>query len=377
MCRAWIGSWLLALAVCAACGNSRHAGATGDAKRDAPEERVLHVYNWADYIGSSTIADFERATGIEVVYDVYDSNQLLESKLLSGDTGYDIVSTTTGYYGRQIKAGAYEPLDLAKLPNWRNLDPAVLAVQAQADPGNRFAAPYLHATNGFAYNVEQIAVRMANAPLDSLDMLFKPDVVSRFADCGVSFLDSPDDVLELALTYLHLDPNSTRVEDLKAAERLILSVRPFIRTFDSADYVNQLAGRELCLTMGWSSDFSIAQSRSRAAGLDVKLAFTLPKEGSNITYNALLIPRGAPHPIAAHMFINFILSPKVIAAITNEIHYGNDNLESRPFVDPYILSDPAIYPSAASRAKLYVPAQVDIAYERLRTRVWTRIKTGL
>ena len=378
MYRAWIGGWLLALALCAGCGTPTHPGTTsGDAKTGAPEERVLHVYNWSDYIGSTTIADFERATGIEVVYDVYDSNQLLESKLLSGDTGYDVVSTTTGFYGRQIRAGAYEPLDLSKLPNWSNLDPAVLAVQAQADPGNRYAAPYLHATNGFAYNAGSIAARMANAPVDSLDMLFKPAVISRFADCGVSFLDSPDDVLQLALTYLHLDPNSKRVEDLKAAERLIMAVRPFIRTFDSADYVNQLAGKELCLAMGWSSDFSIAQARSRAAGLDLKLAFTLPKEGSNITYNALLIPRGAPHPNAAHLFINFILSPKVIAAITNEIHYGNDNLAARPFVDLMILSDPAIYPPPGARAKLYVPSEVDTAYERLRTRVWTHIKTGL
>ncbi len=345
--------------------------------RPAPEERVLHVYNWADYIGADTIAEFERATGIEVVYDVYDSNQLLESKLLAGDTGYDIVSTTTGFYGRQIRAGAYEPLDKAKLPNWTNLDPEVLAVQAGADPGNRYAAPYLHATNGFAYNAALVAKRMPDAPLDSLDMLFKPSVIARFADCGVSFLDSPDDVIELALTYLHLDPNSRRAEDLHAAEHLLLAVQPFVRTFDSADYVNQLAAKELCVAMGWSSDFSIAAARARAAGLDIPLAFTLPKEGSNITYNALLIPHGAPHPVAAHLFINFILSPRVIAAITNEIHYGNDNLAARPYVNPLILNDQAIYPSAAARRKLYVPGEVDMDYDRLRTRVWTRIKTGL
>ena len=173
-------------------------GCSGTHQPPAAEERVLHAYNWSDYIGTETVAEFERTTGIEVVYDVYDSNQLLESKLLAGDTGYDIVSTTTGYYGRQIKAGAYEPLDKAKLSNWKDLDPEVLAVQAEADPGNRYAAPYLHATNGFAYNAGMVAQRMAHAPLDSLDMLFKPAVIARFADCGVSFLDSPDDVLQLA-----------------------------------------------------------------------------------------------------------------------------------------------------------------------------------
>lgn len=359
------------------CSGTKHPVTGTTREQPAPEERVLHVYNWVDYIGKATVAEFERTTGIEVVYDVYDSNQLLESKLLAGDTGYDIVSTTTGFYGRQIRAGAYEPLDKNLLPNWSNLDPEVLAVQAEADPGNRYAAPYLHATNGFAYNTALVARRMADAPLDSLDMLFQPAVVARFADCGVSFLDSPDDVFQLALTYLHLDPNSHRPEDLHAAERLLLAVRPYVRVFDSNDYVNQLAAKELCVAMGWSSDFSIAQERSRAAGLDLAFAFALPKEGSNITYNALLIPRGAPHPQAAHLFINFILSPKVIAAITNEIHYGNDNLAARPYVNPLILNDAAIYPSAAARRKLYVPREVDMDYERLRSRVWTRVKTGL
>jgi putrescine transport system substrate-binding protein len=364
------------IGLCACGGHSPPTGppATGDQRA---EERVLHVYNWSDYIGFETIAQFERETGIEVVYDVYDSNQLLETKLLSGDTGYDVVSTDTGYYGRQIKAGAYEPLDKSQLSNWHNLDPAVLAAQAGADPGNRYAVPYLHATNGFAYNVGLVTARMKNAPTDSLDMIFKPSVVARFADCGVSFLDSAEDVLQLALSYLHLDPNSHRVEDLRAAERLVLQVRPYVRTFDSSDYVNQLAAKELCVAMGWSSDYSTAQARSRAAGLDLHLAFTLPKEGSNITYNALLIPRGAPHQRAAHKFIDFILSPRVIAAITNDIHYGNDNLAARPYIDPFILSDPAIYPPPDARARLYVPEEVGMDYERLRTRVWTRIKTGL
>lgn len=338
---------------------------------------MLHIYNWDDYIGFHTIADFERTTGIKVIYDLFDSNETLEGKLMIGDSGYDIVSTSENYYGRQIRAGLYEPLDKALLPNWKYLDPRVLAVQATFDPGNRYAAPYLHAMNGFAYNVPQVRSRLPAAPVDSLDMLFKPEVVAKLADCGVSFLDSPDDVIQLALVYLHLDPNSRRLEDLQAAEKLIMAVRPYIRMFDSGDYINQLASKELCVAMAWSSDYSIALVRAHAAGLQLDLAFTVPTEGSDITYNALLIPIGAPHPRAAHEFINFILDPHVIADITNDIHYGNDNLAAQPLVNPEIRNDPAVYPPPEIRARLFLPTEFDAKYQRLRTRVWTRIKSGV
>ena len=367
---------LLAFAALLA-GGLAGCGHTSSGKSAAAEEPVLHIYNWDDYIAPDTVAEFERATGVKVVYDVFDSNETLESKLMVGDSGYDLVSTSMAWYARQIRAGLYEPLDKSQLPNWRNLDPSVLAVQAEADPGNRYAAPYLHAMNGFAYNQEQVRARLKDAPVGSLDMLFKPEVVARFADCGVSFLDSPDDVLELALKYLGVDPNSRRPEDLKAAERLVLAVRPYIRLFDSNDYVYQLASGELCLAMGWSSDYSLAMVRSRAAGLDLHLAFTLPQEGSNITYNAFLIPAGAPHPHAAHRFINFLLDAHVIAGITNYTHYGNDNLAARPLIHREILEDPAIYPPPAVRARLFLPAEFDVSYQRLKTRTWTRIKNGL
>jgi putrescine transport system substrate-binding protein len=364
---------LTAAAIAALC-----AGACGDHRpaTRAAEERVLHIYNWADYIGHDTIAEFERRTHIKVVYELYDSNQTLEAILLAGHSGYDIVSTTTGYYGHQIKAGAYLPLDRAKLPNWKYLDPAVLAIQATADPGNRYAVPYLHAMNGIAYNVDMVKARMPDAPTDSLAMIFDPRVVAKFKDCGVTFLDSPEDVIQLALAYLHLDPNSRRVEDLEAAEKLVLAVRPNIRTFDSNDYWHQLASKETCVAIAWSSDYSVAQMRAREDGTGANLAFILPKEGSNITYNAFLIPASAPHPLAAHEFLNFILDPKVIAEITNDIRYGNDNLGARPFVAPDILEDPAVYPPPQLRARLYLPAELGADYDRLRTRAWTRIKTG-
>jgi putrescine transport system substrate-binding protein len=358
-----------------ACGGrdtSSGAGSPGGGGQD----QVLNIYNWADYIGYRTIAEFERATHIKVVYQTYDSNQTLEAKIMVGHSGYDIVSTTTGFYGRQIRAGAYLPLDKSELPNLKNIDPSVLAIQEEADPGNRYAVPYLHAMNGFAYNVDAIKARMPGAPVDSLAMLFDPKVVAKFADCGVTFLDSPEDVIELALAYLHKDPNSRSLEDLQSAERTVMAVRPYIRNFDSNSYWHQLASKEICVAIAWSSDYSVALKRAAEDGTGAHLAFTLPKEGSNITYNAFLIPASAPHPEAAHKFLNFILEPKIIAEITNDIYYGNDNLAARPYVKKEILDDPAVYPPPALRARLYLPAEIGPDYDRARTRVWTRIKTG-
>jgi putrescine transport system substrate-binding protein len=359
---------LAALATVAGCG----AGASG-----GEEEKVLHVYNWADYIGKDTIADFERATGIQVVYDTYDSDETMEAKMMAGDSGYDIVSASTDFFSRQIKAGIYQPLNRALLPSWGNLDPHILALEAVADPGNRHAMPYLRHVNGFAWNVDMIRSRMPDAPVDSLDMIFKPEIIRRFADCGVSFLDSPEDVLQLALKYLHLDPNTRRPADYAQAEKLLLSVRPYIKAFDSSEYMNGLANGEFCISMSWSGDYSTVEARAKAAGLDVNLAFTVPKEGANASFDALLIPKDAPHPKAAHRFLEYMLQPKVIAAVTNYIHYGNDNKASDPYVDPRILNDPAVYPTAAMEARLYQSVEVDPALERLRTRTWTRIKTNI
>ena len=337
----------------------------------------LHVYNWADYIGKDTIAQFERTTGIKVVYDTYDADETLEAKMMAGDSGYDAVSTSTDYFSRQIKAGIYRPLDRALLPNWKNLDPHILAIEAQADPGNRHAMPYLRHVNGFAYNVDMTRARMADAPADSLDMIFKPEIIRHFADCGVTFLDSAEDVLQLALNYLHLDPNTTQPEDYKRAEQLLLAVRPYIRAFDSSEYMNGLANGEFCISMSWSGDYATSRGRARAAGVDVHLAFTVPKEGANGSFDAWLIPADAPHPLAAHKFLNYILEPRVIAAITNEIHYANDNWAADAYVNPQILNDPTVYPSPAVETRLYTAREAGPALERLRTRTWTRIKTNL
>jgi putrescine transport system substrate-binding protein len=367
---------LVAAALLSACGASSGETAPGPAGQ-RPEEKVLHIYNWADYIGKDTIAKFEAATGIKVVYDTYDADETLEAKMMAGDSGYDVVSTSTDYFSRQIKAGIYRPLDRALLPNWNNLDPEVLALEARADPGNRYAMPYLRHVNGFAYNVDMIRARMPDAPVDSLDMIFKPEIIRRFADCGVTFLDSAEDVLQLALNYLHLDPNTTRPEDYKRAEELVRAVRPYIKAFDSTEYMNGLATGDFCISMSWSGDYAASRARARAAGVDVNLAFTVPKEGANASFDALLIPADAPHPLAAHKFLNFILEPQVIAEITNEIHYANDNRAASRFVDPQILHDPTVYPTPEVMARLYEASEAGPKLERLRTRTWTRIKTDL
>jgi putrescine transport system substrate-binding protein len=351
------------------------AGGT-DPKAAAAEEKRLFIYNWTDFIGRNTIAEFEKQTGIKVTYDVYDSEETMDARLLAGSSGYDVVVASTEYFGREIKAGVYIPLDRSKLPNWKNLDPRILAIQTAHDPGNLHSVPYMHAINGFAYNVDMIKARMPNAPVNSLDMIFKPEIVSKFADCGVTFLDSAADTLMLALQYLGLDPNTTKAEDYKAAETLLLKVRPYIRSFDSSEYLNGLANREICIAMSWSSDYALSRARARAVGVNVNLAFTVPKEGANQNFSSLLIPEGAPHPEAAYQFLNFILRPDIIAEITNEIYYGNDNIASRSLISPSILNDDTLYPTPEIEARLYRATEASAATERIRTRTWTRVKTA-
>ena len=250
--------------------------------------RVLYIANYEGYIGKNTIADFERLTGVRVKYGTYDTANTLESWVWAGDLRYDVISTSTDFFSREIKAGAFRPLDRSKLQNWRNLDPMALSVMARADPNNRYAVPYLHSINGFAYNVDMVRARMPDAPVDSLDMLFKPEVIRRFADCGVTFLDSPSDVLPLALNYLHIDPNTASAQAYKAAESLLMVVRPYIRSFDSLEYLSDLANGETCVAMGYSSDAAATRALLRATGSRVRLAFTVPKEGSCISYDAFL-----------------------------------------------------------------------------------------
>jgi putrescine transport system substrate-binding protein len=349
------------LGVLSSCGNGE-------------SERAIYVYNWADYIGAHTLADFEQATGIAVSLDTYDSDETMEAKMLAGDSGYDVVNTAMEFFGREIRAGAFEPLHREWLEGYENIDPEVLKIMAKADPGNRYVVPYLHSVNGFAYNRAMIKARLPNAPVDSLALIFDPKIVAHFADCGVVLLDSPQDTIGLALAYLHKNPNTRSAEDYQAAEQVIAKVMPFIRNFDSSEYVSTLANGEVCIAMGWSSDYAVAMHRAKLAGLNVDLEFSVPKEGASATYNGWVIPKGALHPQDGHRFISFTLRPKVIAAITNEIYYGNDNRAADRFVKPEILHDPRLYPDAKMRARLFPMEEADAATERLRTQIWTRLK---
>jgi len=341
------------------------------------EERVLNVYSWADYIAPNTIADFEAEFGIEVNYDTYDSTEVVEARLLAGKTGNDVVMHSARYSARLIPVGVYQALDRSRLPNWDNLDPWVLGIMAGYDPGNRYGVPYLWGTTGFTYNVRMIRERMPDAPVGSADMIFKPEVTRRFADCGISFIDEPTDVVPMALLYLGHDPNSLDPAHLAQVEALLKSVRPYIRYFSSAKMLIDLPNEEVCIAMSWSGDYAQAMQRGAEAGRPVELAYTVPREGAVPWFDAAFVPSDAPHPENAHLFLNYLLRPEVIAAITNETRYANPNRRAGPFVDPAVAADPAIYPTAAQRERLQIGFLQSPREERARTRLWSRVKTGL
>jgi len=341
------------------------------------EEPVLNVYSWADYIGPTTIRDFEAETGIKVNYDTYDSSETLDTKLLMGSTGYDVVSHDVVMAARLIPIGIFRPIARARLSHWRLLDPRVLEMYAVHDPGNRYAVPYTWGSTGFAYNVDMIRERMPDAPVDSGRMLFDPAVVSRFADCGVSFSDSPTDVIPLALIYLGLSGDSTDPADLSRVELMLRAVRPYVRYFSSSKMLLDMPNGDVCLAMSWSGDYVTAAAGAREAGLDIHLAYSVPKEGSVAWQDAWFIPEDAPHPENAYRFIDYILRPDVMASITNQIHYANPIPASAPMIDPAYLADPAIYPPDSVIDAMHVRLGLPPKAERMRTRLWARVKSGL
>ena len=342
------------------------------------EEKWLHVYNWSDYIAPDTIADFTKETGIEVTYDVYDGNEVLEAKLLAGHSGYDIVvPSASPYMARQIAAGAYHELDKAKLPNLNNLDPQILALAATADPGNAHGVPYLWSVTGIGYNTALLDRALGDAaPRDSLALLFDPAYAQKLAACGIALLDTPQEIVPAALAYLGRDPKSHAEADLAEAIALIDKVRPYVRKFHSSQYINDLATGDICIALGYSGDVIQARNRAREAESPVEIAFRVPREGAQMSIDMLGIPADAPHPDNAHVFINYILRPDVIAAITNAVSYPNPNLAATPFVDPEIRDNPGIYPPEPLKRLLYIDLPAPRAYERARTRAWTRMKSG-
>jgi len=343
----------------------------------AQEPPVVNIYNWTDYIDDQAIAIFTAETGIKVNYDTYDSNETLDAKLRAGKSGYDlVVPTASPFLAAQIPARLYQPIDRGKIPNYGNLDRAVLKRLAVYDPGNRYGVPWMWGTTGIAYNVQKIKREMPDAPVDSLTLLFEPSVIARFKSCGITLLDSPTDVFPQVLAWLKLNPDSDKPEDLERAVTVLLAIRPFIRKFHSSDYVSELATGDACLALGFSGDVAQAARRARAAKNGVEIAYRVPKEGAQVWIDTWAIPADAPHPGNAHRFLDFMLRPEIAGMNSNFIGYANANAESQPFVDAELLQDPGIYPDEATLARLFTVSPKPQAYERLRTRAWTRVTSG-
>lgn len=343
----------------------------------AEEEKILNVYNWSDYIAPDTIANFEAEFDIKVNYDLYDSTEIVEAKLLTGSTGYDVVVHAVRYSARLIPVGVYQPLDKSKLTLWDNLDPWVLNIMSTYDPDNLYGFPYMWGTTGFAYNIDMINERMPNAPVGSWDMIFKPEIAARFADCGISILDEPTDVIPHAMMYLGHDPNSMDPAHISEVENMLKAVRPYIRYFSSSRIISDMPNEELCIAMSWSGDYAQAMQRAIEVGADVKLAYTIPEEGTVVWFDGMFIPADAPHPDNAHLFINYLLRPEVIADITNYTWYANANSAALPLMHAEVVADPAVYPPAEQLENMKTGLIYGPKQERLRTRAWSRIKTGL
>ena len=357
-------------AIISGCGPGKEAAGS------SADEKVLHVYNWADYIAPSTIADFEARTGIKVVYDTYDSVELLQTKLLTGKSGYDVVVTSGGPMQRLIAGGALMKLDRSKLGNLANLDPDFLRVVSAYDPGNEHGLPYLWGTTGVGFNPEQVERALGTRVIDGFAAVFDPAVASKLATCGITWLDSPNDMFQAAFIYLGLDANSHRPEDRAAAEALLAAARPYVRYFHSSQYVNDLASGEVCVSVGWSGGLLQARARGAEASVPVEVRYVIPKEGAPLWSDFVVVPVDAPHPELAHQFIDYLLEPEVIAAITNTVGQANGNAAALPMVSEAINNDPEIYPDAEVRRRLTLDTSWSGEQLREVNRAWARIKTA-
>ncbi|GGB82567.1 putrescine-binding periplasmic protein SpuD [Marinobacterium zhoushanense] len=340
------------------------------------EQKTLHVYNWSDYIAEDTLANFEAATGIKVIYDVFDSNEVLEAKLLSGHSGYDIVVPSNSFLAKQIRAGIFMELDRGKLPNWSNLDPSLMKTLEQADPGNQHSFPYLWGTTGIGYNVDKIKAALGVDEITSWDVIFKPENIAKLKDCGVSLLDAPSEIFPATLNYLGEDPNPTSADAIAKAEKTLLEIRPYVRYFHSSKYITDLANGDICLAVGWSGDILQAKDRAIEADNGVNVAYSIPQEGAGTFFDMVAMPADAKNVDEAYAFLNYLLEPKVIAAVSDYVAYPNGNAAATQYVDEAIRNDPGIYPSKETSEKLYTFADLSPKVIRAMTRSWTRIKSG-
>jgi len=343
----------------------------------AEGEQRLNIYNWADYIDPQTLVDFEREYGIEVNYDIYDSSEMVDAKLLTGRSGYDIVVHAASFTARFQDIDILHTLDTSRLSNWHYLEPALVETLDRQYSSGLMGSPFFWGTTGFTYNVDEIKARMPDAPLDSAAMFFDPEVISQFADCGVSMLDDPLTVIPLAMMYLGYPANSVDLDQLAEVEQLVKSVRPYIKYFSSTKMLLDLPSKEVCMAMSWSGDYGVAAGRAAEAGIDINLAYTIPKEGSVIWFDNIYIPSDAPHRDNAYLFLDYMLRPEVIAKSTNYIGYANAIKDAIDFVEPRIAEDTAIYPDHLVLQRMQTTEVLPPKMERRRMRTWTKIKTGL
>ena len=337
----------------------------------------LNIYNWSDYINPEAIPDFEREFGIQVTYDIYDSSEIVDTKLMTGNSGYDIVVHASSFTARLAPAGIFHQIDFDRLPNWHHLDPTLIRKADEKYSNGLQGVPFFWGTTGIAYNVNLIKQRMADAPVDSSALIFDPEVIAKFTDCGISFLDDPTSVIPMAMLYLGYPANSVDLEHLREVEQLVKSVRPYVTYFSSTKMLQDLPSEEVCIAMSWSGDYSVASNRAREAGIDIELDYIIPREGSGMWFDNLYIPADAPHKENAYLFLNYMLRPEVIAASTDYIGYANANKSATPLVDPKIAENIAIYPDASTLERLQTTEVLAPKEERKRSRTWTKIKTGL
>ena len=337
---------------------------------------VVNVYNWSDYIDPQVLEDFEKQYGIKVNYDVFDKNEVLETKLLTGNTGFDVVVPSAAFLELEIRAGALEKLNKSEVPNLEYLDPAVQRSVEQYDPGDQYAADYMWITSGLGYNLQALKARLPDTPVDSWRLLYDPAVVAKLKDCGVTVLDEPTEVIGTALLYLGKDPNSESPADLAAAMKLLMAIRPYVRYVNSSRYIDDLANGEICLALGWSGDVKQAEVRAQQAGRTYTIAYSIPKEGAVENFDVFAIPANAPHERNANLFINYMLDPHVAARNSNLVKYANGDLASRPYLDKSVLNDPGVYPSPVVMHTLVPERAKSMPFMRLLTRAWTNFKTG-
>ena len=349
----------------------------GAAGAQQAKQRIVNVYNWSDYIDPAVLEDFTKETGIKVKYDTFDSNDMLETKLLAGRTGYDVVVPTAYFLARQIKAGVFQKLDKGKLPNLKNAWDDIATRLAAYDPGNQYAVNYMWGTTGIGYNAKKAReVLGAEGTIDSWDVIFKPETIAKFKDCGVHVLDAADDVFAAALAYLKLDPNTKEPADLEKAAELLTKIRPFVRKFHSSEYLNALASGEICLVLGYSGDVKQAQKRAAEAKSGIQIAYAIPKEGAQLWFDNLAIPKDAKNVAEAHALIDYLLRPDVAAKNSNVISYANGNAASRALIDKAIIEDKTVYPDDATMKTFYTIQSHDQKTQRLMNRLWTKVKTG-